>query len=95
MRKSLLVLAAALSLSACATAPTAPAPVEQAAWSKDYFKVGARLFPRCQTYVPTGTRVNDSTWCLSDEQIAQIDSAYDQSRVDFQQRSAITPMPQN
>lgn len=96
MRNPLLLgLVAALSLSACATTGT-PAPQAavqpEPAWSKDYFKVGARLFPRCQNFQPTGSRVNDSTWCLTEEQIAQIDGSHDQARVDFQQRSSQLPI---
>jgi hypothetical protein len=89
-------LFAVLLLSACATtSPNSQKELtasEKPAWSKDYFKVGARLFPRCQTFQPVGSRVNDTTWCLTEEQIAQIDGSYDQSRADFQQRSAVMPV---
>lgn len=88
-------LASALLLSACATTSPSPQPElvanEKPAWSKDYFKVGARLFPRCQTFQPVGSRVNDSTWCLTEEQIAQIDGQNAQARIEMQQRSALLP----
>lgn len=85
---------AVLLVSGCATTQSTPESVavqEQPAWSKEYFKVGARLFPRCQTYTPVGSRVNDSTWCLTDEEIARIDSSHDQARVDIMQRSSQLP----
>ncbi|WP_148044683.1 hypothetical protein [Stagnimonas aquatica] len=97
MRTALLFgLAASLLLSACATTsstkPEGAAIQDKPAWSKNYFKVGARLFPRCQTLQPVGSRVNDTTWCLTEEQIAQIDRSNDQARIDFQQRSAVVPV---
>jgi hypothetical protein len=89
-------LVAVLLLSACATtSPSGQAELtanKKPAWSKDYFKVGARLFPRCQTFQPVGSRVNDTTWCLTEEEIAQLDGSYDQARADFQQRITVMPV---
>lgn len=92
-------LAAGLSLAACAANPPAPSPAPEVAAaepapdaSKNFFKIGARVFPRCQSNSTLGSRVNDYTYCLTEEQVARLDDTAQQMKVEMDSRSGILPI---
>lgn len=93
------LIAASLLLAACVRVPVQPPPPPPAApppaasaqpiWGETHYKVGARLYPRCMELTATGSRINKTTYCLTDDEIARLEDGTQSMRVDMQQRSAI------
>lgn len=97
MTHSLSLAAASLLLTACVRVPVQPPPpaapppaaTAQPVWGDTHYKVGARLYPRCMQVTATGSRLNKTTYCLTDAEIARLEDSSQSIKLDMQQRSAI------